>query len=105
MHPYQRFVAETLRLSREARALPLGGFAPLPRPTPAPDAPRALIFAPHPDDECVIGALALRLLREAGMRVLDVAVTLGSNLERRGPRLQEVTSACDFLGFEVISTG
>ena len=26
-----------------------------------PDAPRALIFSPHPDDECIIGGLALRL--------------------------------------------
>jgi len=104
MHPYHQFVAETLRLTGEARALPLGGFPPLPRPAPAPDAPRALIFAPHPDDECVTGALALRLLREAKMRVIDVAVTLGSNQERRDPRLEELTRACAFLGFELRTT-
>jgi N-acetylglucosamine malate deacetylase 1 len=105
MHPYHHFVTETLRLLREARDLPLGGFAPLPRPAPAADAPRALIFAPHPDDECVTGALALRLLREAGMRVIDVAVTQGSSPDRRGPRLAELTRACAFLGFELATTG
>ncbi len=42
-----------------------------------------MLFPPHPDDECVNGGLALRLLREAGMRVITVVVTLGSKLERR----------------------
>jgi LmbE family N-acetylglucosaminyl deacetylase len=37
-----------------------------------------LIFSPHPDDECIIGGLALRLLREAKWNVINVAVTLGS---------------------------
>jgi LmbE family N-acetylglucosaminyl deacetylase len=105
MHPYRRFIAETVRLTREARSYPLGGFPRLPRPALAPDAPRALIFAPHPDDECITGALPLRLLREAGMRIIDVAVTQGSNEARQGPRLEELTNACDFLGFEVITTG
>ena len=105
MHPYHQFVAESLRLVREGRALPLGGFDPLPRPVPAADAPKVLIFAPHPDDECVTGGLALRLLREAGMRVIDVAVTQGSNPQRKGPRLEEVTRACAFLGFELCTTG
>ena len=54
-------------------------------PLPA-DAPRALIFSPHPDDECIIGGLALRLLREAGMRVVNVAVTQGSRADRQDAR-------------------
>jgi LmbE family N-acetylglucosaminyl deacetylase len=104
-HRYLRFVAETARLAREARALPLGGLPPSPRPPVALDAPRVLIFSPHPDDECVTGALALRLLREAHLRVIDVAVTQGSAPQRRGPRLEELVNACAFLGFELATTG
>jgi LmbE family N-acetylglucosaminyl deacetylase len=104
MNPYHRFVADFARLSREARALPLGGYPPAPRPELAADAPKVLIFSPHPDDECIIGALALRLLREARMRVVDVAVTQGSNPQRQAPRLEELTAACRFLGFEVLTT-
>ncbi|MGH7953091.1 MAG: PIG-L deacetylase family protein, partial [Limisphaerales bacterium] len=70
----------------------------------APYAPVALIFSPHPDDECIIGGLALRWLREAGMRVSVVAVTLGSNKKRQQPRLQELKNACDWLGFELEQT-
>jgi LmbE family N-acetylglucosaminyl deacetylase len=103
MHPYHRFVTESARLVREARALPLGGLAPRPRPTLAADAPRVLVFAPHPDDECLVGALPLRLLREARMRVVDVAVTLGSRRERRTARLDELRGACAFLGFDVVT--
>jgi N-acetylglucosamine malate deacetylase 1 len=105
VHPYRRFVDELVRLSREGRTLPQGGFSPLPRPAPASDAPRALIFAPHPDDECLMGGLPLRLLREAELRVIDVAVTLGSDQARRGPRLAELNAACAFLGFELATAG
>jgi LmbE family N-acetylglucosaminyl deacetylase len=104
-HPYQRFVSETARLVKEARTLPLGELPPLPRPSLEVDAPRALIFAPHPDDECVTGALPLRLLRELRMRVIDVAVTQGSAPQRRGQRLEELVNACRFLGFELCTTG
>src|SRR4051794_7147234 len=107
MHPYRHFVAETARLLREARACPHGGYPPAPRPREAPpcppggspppprpalatDAPRALLFSPHPDDECITGALPLRLLRESGMRVIDVAVTQGGNKQRQEPRLDEL---------------
>lgn len=103
-HPYRQFVADVARLSREARQLPLGGLAPAPRPALAPDAPVALIFAPHPDDECIIGGLPLRLLREAKMRVVSVAVTQGSNPGRQAGRLAELEGACAFLGFELVTT-
>jgi LmbE family N-acetylglucosaminyl deacetylase len=105
MHPYHRFVAETVRLAREARGHALGGWPVPAHPAPAPDAPRALIFAPHPDDECLTGALPLRLLRQARLRVVDVAVTQGSNRERQPARLLELGQACAFLGFEVVTTG
>jgi N-acetylglucosamine malate deacetylase 1 len=104
MHPYHHYISELVRVGREARGHALGGFPPLPRPTLAADAPRVLLFSPHPDDECITGALPLRLLREAHFRIVDVAVTLGSNQERRGPRLEELNGACGFLGFELAIT-
>lgn len=104
MHPYRQFVNEHVRLWREGRTLPLGGFAPLPRPALGPDAPRALLFSPHPDDECIIGALPLRLQRQAGMRVVNVAVTQGSNRARQAERWRELQAACDFIGFDLLPT-
>lgn len=104
MNPYHRFVVDSAHNVREARALPLGGLPPAPRPELAPDAPVVLIFAPHPDDECIIGALPLRLLRQARMRVIDVAVTQGSNKDRQAPRLAELQGACQYLGFELVTT-
>ena len=62
-----------------------------------------LIFSPHPDDECIVGGLALRLLREAKWNVINVAVTLGGKKVRRVARLRELKNACDFLGFDLIS--
>ena len=83
MNPYQKYVSAIAQLTAGGKSLPLGGMA-APKKTPTkPDAPVAMIFSPHPDDECIIGGLPLRLLREAGMRVVNVAVTLGSNSERR----------------------
>ncbi len=105
MNPYRRFVADQARLIEEARALPLGGLPHAPRPVLRADAPRVLVFAPHPDDECLIGGLPLRLLREAGRRVIDVAVTQGSNRQRQAARLEELRGACTFLGFELRTTG
>jgi len=74
---------------------------------PAPEANpgHCLIFAPHPDDECIVGALPLRLHQEAGWRVSNVAVTLGSNAERREPRWAELQDACAVLGFGCIRVG
>jgi LmbE family N-acetylglucosaminyl deacetylase len=104
MNPYHHYVSELARLIREGRRFPLGGF-PIPsKPAIAADAPRVLIFSPHPDDECIIGGLALRLMREAGMRVINVAVTQGSNKARQAARLGELKDACDYLGFELLQT-
>ncbi len=58
-----------------------------------------LVFAPHPDDECIVGALPLRLQREAGWKITNVAVTLGSNKARRDERWAELEDACAVLGF------
>jgi LmbE family N-acetylglucosaminyl deacetylase len=68
------------------------------------DVPTALIFSPHPDDECIIGALPLRLLRQSRWRVINVAVTLGSRKDRRAERWNELNAACDYLGFDLLAT-
>lgn len=104
MNPYTQFVADCSTLLRTAKTLPLGGFPPAPRPTLAPNAPKALIFSPHPDDECIIGGLALRLLREARWNAINVAVTQGTNPDRQGPRLEELKAACHYLGFGLQQT-
>src|SRR5271157_5692082 len=99
MNPYLNLVSEFSRIVTEGRSLPLGGMPPAARPTPLANAPSALFFAPHPDDETIAGGLALRLLRESRWRVIDVAVTLGSLPKRKGGRWQELQAACGFLGF------
>src|SRR5256885_16609886 len=104
MNPYQHLVSEYARFAREGRTYPLGTFAPLPRPQVAPDAPKVLIFSPHPDDEVIIGGLALRLLREARWNVINVAVTQGSKKERQAERLRELKNSCDCIGFGLAQT-
>ncbi len=104
MNPYQKFVSAFVQLASEGKSLPLGGIAPEKFARPTPGAPTALYFAPHPDDECISSGLAVRLLREAGMRIVNVAVTLGSNKDRRAARLTELKNACDWIGFELEET-
>ena len=105
MNPYVSLVETHVRLLREGRDWPLGGFEPTFRPPPAPGAPIALIFSPHPDDECIVGGLPLRLQRESGWRVVNVAVTQGSNPSRQSARLTELRGACGYLGFELRTLG
>src|SRR5271170_7316331 len=104
MNPYQNFVSSIAQLAAAGKALPLGGLPPRHPSQPPPDAPVALIFSPHPDDECIIGGLALRLMREAGLRVINIAVTQGNRKERQQPRWQELTNACAWLGFALEKT-
>jgi LmbE family N-acetylglucosaminyl deacetylase len=104
MNPYQKFVSVFAQLVADGRKLPLGKIHSPKKIKVKPDAQVAMIFSPHPDDECIIGGLALRLAREAGMRVINVAVTLGSNKERQQARLQELKKACGWIGFELEQT-
>src|ERR1700744_3136656 len=104
MNPYQRFASSFAQIIAEGKALPLGGIPPRAKTKLSPDAPIALIFSPHPDDECLIGGFALRLMRETGMKVVNVAVTQGSNKSRQEPRLQELKDACEWLGFDLEQT-
>lgn len=104
MTPYHKYIDHLVTLFQAGRAFPLGGFAALPRAELPADAPRVLIFSPHPDDEVIIGGLALRLMRESGFRVINVAVTLGSNKSRQAARLEELKKACNFIGFDLVQT-
>src|SRR6185312_114138 len=104
MNPYYKFVADFAHLIETGKSLPLGNIPAPNKKKPDANAPVALIFSPHPDDECIIGGFALRLLRESGMRVINVAVTQGSNKERQLARLQELKNDCDWIGFELEQT-
>jgi LmbE family N-acetylglucosaminyl deacetylase len=105
MNPYCKYVADFARLVNEAKASPPGGFPPAVKPNLPADAPAALFFAPHPDDETIVGALALRILREAKMKLVNVAVTQGSKKERQAERLVELQNACNYIGFGLQTTG
>ena len=102
-NPYRAFVDGFARLLIDAEAL---GSTPLTRPTRRPvatGARTALIFAPHPDDEVIIGGLPLRLLRELKINVVNVAVTFGSRADRQAARWQELKNCCDYIGFGLVS--
>jgi len=80
--------------------LPAPNLEKFPKPPLlAPNAPVALLFSPHPDDEAITGTLPLRLQREAGARVVNIAVTLGSDPKRRSARVKELETACTLLGW------
>ena len=102
MNPYHKLVNDYARLARAGKSYPLGNCAKSSTATPAPDAPTVAIFSPHPDDETITGGLALRLLRQARWRIVDVAVTLGSNQARRAGRLAELKACCDYIDFELL---
>lgn len=105
MNPYSHFVSQYVRVLADGFSIPLGTAASAPHPSPPSGAPVVLIFSPHPDDECIIGALPLRLLRQSRMRVVNVAVTQGSRKDRQEERLRELQQACAFLGYDLIQTG
>ncbi len=104
MKNFDQYVSRFAELVKDAKELPLGGYVPLSPAPKRPNAPKALFFAPHPDDECISGGIAVRLMREAGMDVLNVAVTQGSNKARQPERLQELKAACEYIGFGLITT-
>lgn len=103
-NPYLKFVLDYAKSLEQGAEFPLGGFAPPPRPARSSKAPKALIFSPHPDDECIMGGLPLRLLRELKWSITNVAVTLGSRQDRQLARLEELRQACGYLGFGLVQT-
>ncbi len=102
MNTYAEFIERWLALLEEARRCPLGQAPFPPFPPPAPDAPHALLLSPHPDDECIMGSWPLRLMREAGWRITNLCVTLGSNKARRAARYLELQNACRYLGIRCL---
>ena len=103
MNPYQTFVTQYAQTLTHGAKLPLGEqAAPQHKPLPA-NAPKALIFSPHPDDEVIIGGLPLRLRRELDMNVINVAVTQGSNKARQVERWKELSACCEYVGFGLVA--
>ncbi len=105
MNPYRRMVADHARWLREGKSIPLGMSEPRRHPMTSADAPVVMIFSPHPDDECIVGGLPLRLQQECGWRVVNIAVTQGSKRERQAARFKELAAACDHLGFHLEGIG
>lgn len=107
---YEQCLAFVKRVSaavESGASIPLG---PTPEPLippalsrPAPATPVKVVYcAPHPDDESLGGALAVRLEREAGASVTNVAITLGSKAGEKPRRLRELESACRALNFKLV---
>jgi LmbE family N-acetylglucosaminyl deacetylase len=103
-NPYRDFVSSISSAMASAKSIPLAQTRIPVRPAPANNAPEVLIFSPHPDDEVIIGALALRLLRQCGWRASNVAVTQGSNRQRQSARFAELAACCGAIGFGLIQT-
>jgi hypothetical protein len=102
-NPYLEWVETFVKALRTGEAISqptVRGPSPV-----ATEAPKALIFAPHPDDEVITGALPLRLMREQRFAVIDVAVTLGSRVDRRAQRSMELQAACASIGFGLVHLG
>jgi LmbE family N-acetylglucosaminyl deacetylase len=104
MTSFQDFVGAFAQALERGQHLALGQASPCPRPDLPSQAPKVLLFSPHPDDEVIIGGLPLRLRREANLNVLNVAVTQGSNKARQSERLQELQRCCEHIGFGLIQT-
>jgi LmbE family N-acetylglucosaminyl deacetylase len=101
----RQFVAQFQKLVKQGKSLKAGKIYSSARSKIPANAPNVLIFSPHPDDECINGGLALRLLREAKWNVVNVAMTLGSNRARQAARQRELQNACASLGFKLIVPG
>lgn len=96
MNPYVQFVEDIQDGIKKAQGLVASGTTEV-----VPSEHKVLLFSPHPDDECITGLLPLRLMREAGMQIINVPVTFGSKVERHSGRAQELKNACAYLGWEV----
>jgi N-acetylglucosamine malate deacetylase 1 len=78
-----------------------GLFAPSPL-IPKSQAPiTIMLLSPHPDDESIMSSLPLRLMHENGAKVINVAVSFGSNKAREAARRRELKNACQHLNFQL----
>lgn len=101
----RQFVRQFQKLIKQGQTLKAGKISSGARQKIPSNAPTVLIFSPHPDDECITGGLALRLLREAKWNVVNVAVTLGSKRARQTARRRELQNACAALGLGLVVPG
>ena len=100
-NPYRDYTQTITKIFQEGLSLPHGGMK---KPDSIPidfSSPKVLILAPHPDDECVMGSLPLRLRREVGSQVITLPITLGSNPDRKDERMGEIQAACEWIGFDL----
>lgn len=58
-----------------------------------------VICAPHPDDECLMGAVALMLRRKNGWQIINMPMTYGSDSTQVKRRRRELKRACAVAGF------
>lgn len=101
-NPYIDYAKNFQNLARQGKSLPYGNISSPPKVELKKNAPIAIVISPHPDDECIMGALPLRLMREVGIRVVVCAITLGSNKKRQKERLNELKKATEWIGFELV---
>ena len=101
MNPYHLFLSDLVRNIELAKCFRLGEYSSTSTIVIPESAPIVLIFSPHPDDECITGALPLRLFREEKMKVIVVPVTFGSDKTQRQRRYDELCGACNYLGFSL----
>lgn len=98
MNPYLEFVENVQAGVASAKGLVVSGK----KETVESDS-KVVLFSPHPDDECIIGLLPLRLMRELGKQIINVPVTFGSNVSRQAGRAKELENACAYLGWDILN--
>jgi LmbE family N-acetylglucosaminyl deacetylase len=99
MNPYLSYVESIKAGVAMAKGLAVSGKAER-----VESVSKVLLFSPHPDDECIIGLLPLRLMHELGKQIINVPVTFGSNIGRQAGRAKELEDACDYLGWDILKT-
>ena len=97
MNPYLAYVERI-----EAGVVSAKGITVSGKKDTVESASKVLLFSPHPDDECIIGLLPLRLQREASKQIINVPVTFGSMVERQAGRAKELAAACAYLGWDIL---
>jgi LmbE family N-acetylglucosaminyl deacetylase len=105
MNPYREMVANHAGWLEAGKQLPMGRGVGVGAGVYPASGPTVMIFSPHPDDECIVGGLPIRLQRECGWKVVNVAVTQGSRVDRQLERLEELRGACGYLGFDLETFG
>jgi LmbE family N-acetylglucosaminyl deacetylase len=64
--------------------------------------PTALLLSPHPDDELLGCPAHLFALRDAGWRIVNLALSLGRDRAAHPRRRRELELACQRAGFELV---